>query len=1016
MSYDIPPPLQHKEKIMFGLTFPQLGYAFLAFIIIFILVLKTNFPIAVSGTISLLIIAIASFFMFFDGRKRLVSWYNYLRNPKVEVLSEKLKTIVDIKQVKDDAIQKSKSKLAILEVIPMNFMLKTEEEKESIIITFQKFLNSLDFPIQIHISSNPISLSEHLRYTNKQVQKKKDKSLKKLIDSYCNFVKSSIKDNNIQNRNFYIIIQEKDNLDMQVEVCKDKLTSLGVKVKRLKTPNILNMLHQQVANNKDKEFKQEEIKDLAHFMFAPDKVNFLADHFKVDDKFCKVIAVTGYPYSVEMGFMDKIISSGDKYDISLHIEPFPLETTMVDLNRDLQKQQSDIYADSKKGILNPSLEIKFKSTKRVLEDLQKGKQKLFNISLYIMCKGESKEEIDLLGKKIKADLDGLMIQNSIPKYQMMESYTSTLPLANNVLDIKRNIHTEGLGAFFPFSSPFLDIDADGIMLGLNKNKIPLIKNIFNLANANGIVLATSGSGKSYFTKLLLSRQYMNGCDVIIIDPQGEYLAITEHYKGETITISKNSKTIINPLDLMGHDYLEKRLSLMDLFQIMFGDINELQKAILDRAIDMTYNNRGITRDDYESHVPPTMGELYNMLKKLDKDAVQQEKVTYRALMNRIYMYTKEGVFGFLDRQTKINFDNNFVCFNIGNMPKQVKPVVMYLVLDYVFMRMKNSNKRKLLVVDEAWSMLQTAEESSYIFEIVKTCRKYNLGLMMITQDVADLVASKAGHAVLANTSYTFLLRQKPAVIHNVSKTFNLSQTEKEFIISAKLGSGILIFENDHQELEVIASPEEHKLITTNPDEMIKMSEKKKPKDTGIKKEDEQANLDLSHIVFSGEDLSLVQINFLNNNGYVFKKAWGLHSNVPKKFYVKDRPPESVDHSLLVGLIVEELKKYTDKVDVYQTKKPDIVFRNKVGQEIVLEIETGIGFDKHKKRLEEKFSELKKKKGKRAYIILTDRTIKNRYLRFGLPILSRINIEEFVKQQFSGKKNSHIGGELCLTNW
>jgi len=466
---------------------------------------------------------------------------------------------------------------------------------------------------------------------------------------------------------------------------------------------------------------------------------------------------------------------------------------------------------------------------------------------------------------------------------------------------------------------------------------------------------------------------------------------------------------------MGHDYLEKRLSLMDLFQIMFGDINELQKAILDRAIDMTYNNRGITRDDYESHVPPTMGELYNMLKKLDKDAVQQEKVTYRALMNRIHMYTKDGVFGFLDRQTEINFDNNFVCFNIGNMPKQVKPVVMYLVLDYVFMRMKNSNKRKLLVVDEAWSMLQTAEESSYIFEIVKTCRKYNLGLMMITQDVADLVASKAGHAVLANTSYTFLLRQKPAVIQNVSKTFNLSQTEKEFIISAKLGSGILILENDHQELEVIASPEEHKLITTNPDEMIKMSEKKKLKDTGIKKEDERADLDLNKIVFSGKGLSLVQINFLNNNGYVFKKACGLYNNNPKKFYVKDRPPESADHSLLVGLIVEELQKYTDEIDVYQTKKPDIVFKNKVRQEIVLEIETGAGFDKHKKRLEEKFSELKRKKGKRAYIILTNKSIANRYMRFGLPILGRMDILEFVRQQFSGKKNSHIGRELCLTN-
>jgi conjugal transfer ATP-binding protein TraC len=625
----------------------------------------------------------------------------------------------------------------------------------------------------------------------------------------------------------------------------------------------------------------------------------------------------------------------------------------------------------------------------------------------------AKIEVDLLAKKIKADLDGLMIQSKIPSYQMMESYASTLPLANDKLKIKRNIHTEGLAAFFPFSSPFLDIEHDGILLGLNKNKIPYIKNIFNLANANGIILATSGSGKSYFTKLLLSRQFMNGCDVIIIDPQGEYLAITEHYKGECITISRKSKTIINPLDLMGHDYLEKRLSLMDLFQIMFGDINELQKSILDKAIDLTYENNGINKDDYNNSEPPIMSDLFNTLKRLEKTSVQQEKVTYRALMNRIQMYTKKGVFGFLDRKTQIDFDNKFVCFNIGHMPKQVKPVVMYLVLDYVYMKMKDNNKRKLLVIDEAWSMLQTAEESSYVFEIVKTCRKYNLGLLMITQDVADLVASKAGHAVLANTSYTFLLRQKPAVISNVMRTFNLSQAEREFLISARVGTGILILENEHQELEVIASPEEHKLITTNPDEMIRISEQKKPKEPKIKKESEKANLDLNKIVIPARGLSALQVNVLNNHEYVLKKGHNLKSG-PHSYYVKPRHPESIDHSFLVGLILDEIKKYSNKVKTYQTIKPDIVFTNKVGQEIVLEIETGKELKKHRERTDEKFFNLKKKYGDRVYIILTDKDLRNSYVKYDICILLRKNMRKFVQLQFSGVKNSTIGLKLKRT--
>lgn len=1034
MSYDIPPPLQHREKIIFGLTFSQLAYAFPAFLVMFFVVFKTGLSIEVSGTISLLVGCLATFFMFFDGLNRIKHWYNFLRNPRVEVLSDVLKRIIDIRKIEEEAIVQSKAKLAVLEVIPMNFMLKTEEEKESIVIGFQKFLNSLDFPIQIHITSNQIKLGEHFRYTDEKIKQKIEKIedikpqnqkeaeeqkndieyLHRLINSYCDFVKQSLKDNNIQNRNFYIIIRENDSLDTQVKVCGEKLANIGLKVKRLNDKQLTELLHTYIANKKEKDF-EGEVKDLGHFIYSPGEVFFYTDHFKVDDRHCKVIAVNGYPHSVEMGFLDKIISSGERYDISIHIEPFPIDVTMIHLNRDLQKQQSDLYTDSKKGILNPSLEIKYQSTRKVLEDLQKGRQKLFNVSLYIMCKGDSKKEVDLLAKRIKADLEGLMIQNSPPTFQMMESYASMLPLANDRLGIKRNIHTEGLAAFFPFSSPFLDIQNQGVLLGLNKNKIPIIKDVFSLANANGIVLATSGSGKSYFTKLLLSRQFMNGCDVIIIDPQGEYLAITEHYKGECITISKKSETIINPLDLMGHEYLEKRLSLMDLFQIMFGDINELQKSILDKAIDMTYENRGITRDDYDSHEPPVMSDLFETLTKLEKRAVQQEKVTYRALMNRIQMYTERGVFGFLDRQTRINFDNKFVTFNIGHMPKQVKPVVMYLVLDYVFMRMKDSPRRKLLVIDEAWSMLQTAEESSYVFEIVKTCRKYNLGLLMITQDVADLVASKAGHAVLANTSYTFLLRQKPAVINNVARTFNLSQPERDFLVTAKLGAGILILENDHQELEVIASPEEHKLITTNPDEMVRLSEKKIPKDSGKKKESEKADIDLTRITIPAKGLTILQQNVLNNHGYVLKKGWGLKSG-PHSYYVKPRHPESPDHALLVGLIFEEIKKYTDKVWTYRTKKPDIIFENKAGQKIALEIETGKGLKTNRSWTDEKFRTANRKYGDRIYIVLTDMRLVNSYAGLNTRLLGRNQMIEFVKLQFSGKTNSVICSNLNLADY
>jgi conjugal transfer ATP-binding protein TraC len=1007
MSYDIPPPLQHKEKIMFGLTFIQLAYAFGAFLIIFFLMFKTSLDIYISGSIGAFIVTVAVFFMFFDGKNKIINFVNFLKNREIKVNSEKLKEIVDVDEIKEDVIITSKTKTAILEVIPLNFMIKTEEEKEAIISGFQKFLNSLDFPIQIHISSHDISLRAHFIHL-----KEKMKNLKDLFEDYCSFVKNSIKENNIKNRRFYIVINEKYDLEIQTKVCEDKLKSIGLKVKRLNNKELTRLFYENVANKKEKKLKEDEtVENFTHFLLSPEKVSFFQDYFQIDKQVCKVLSVSGYPFSVEMGFLDKIVSSGENYDISLHIEPFEIDATMVKLNRELQKQQADLYADSKKGILNPSLEIKYKSTKGVLEDLQKGKQKLFNVSLYLMSKGEDLEKAKLLSKKIKADLDGLMIQSKIPSFEMINSYESMLPLARDSLKQGRNVHTQGLSAFFPFSSPFLDIDDEGTLLGLNKNKIPYIKDIFSLSNANGIVLATSGSGKSYFTKLLLSRQFMNGCQIIIIDPQGEYLAITEHYMGEIITISKNSETIINPLDLMGHEYLEKRLSLMDLFQIMFGDLTEIQKAILDKAVDLTYDKKGITRDLWKGKKAPKMEDLFQTLKNLERNCASQERVTYRALLNRLGMYTDKGVFSFLNRDTNINFDNKFVCFNIGSMPKQVKPIVMYLVLDFVYMRMKKSLKRKLLVIDEAWSMLQRAEESSYVFEIVKTCRKYNLGLLMITQDVADLVASKAGHAVLANTSYTFLLRQKPAVVGSVVKAFNLSKAERDHLLSAERGQGILILENEHQEIEVIASPKEHELITTNPDEMVKKAENKK----GVVKELDDTNiiLDIEQDVHSAWDKTIEEKLFLANQEYKLGSYVNFRQKRQASYFVKEHPPESRYHTFYVNLIYDEIKKYTNKVEKSVTKNADIIFMNKCGEKIAIEVETAfkVHTSSKKKYHNEKFWKRKKQYNQRCYIFLMKSNLKNSYKRHKLPILIRNNFLEFIKLQFSGLKNLDIVQKL-----
>src|SRR3989338_9193045 len=256
---------------------------------------------------------------------------------------------------------------------------------------------------------------------------------------------------------------------------------------------------------------------------------------------------------------------------------------------------------------------------------------------------------------------------------MAQGFLSCAPLAQNKIAMRRNVPTEALSAFFPFTSSFLQADKTGIWLGLNKNNIPIIKDIFKLSNPNGFCLASS-----------------------------------------------DSETIINPLDLIGHEYREKRLALMDLMLIMLGELSEPQKSFIDKALTEAYLLHGITNDPRTwNNKPPILEDVLNALQRMEKKAVKVEESTIRSLINRLDMHVN-GVFSFLNKHTKINFNNSFVCFDIGNLPKQVKPTLMFLVLDYVYMKMKKDLERKLLVIDEAWSLLSKAEEASYIFEIVKT--------------------------------------------------------------------------------------------------------------------------------------------------------------------------------------------------------------------------------------------------------------------------------------------------------
>ncbi|MFH1210183.1 MAG: ATP-binding protein [archaeon] len=974
MSYEVPQELQYREKIIFNLTFQQLGYAII-FLPISLFILKSNLNFKLKIILALIPLVIGSLFIFFNFQKTLVNLFYWIKSRRITTMSKNMINFLKIKEISNNKI-KTDENISILKVEPINFNIKNTREKEAIILGFQKFLNSLDFSIQIIILTSPLNINSYLDSIN-------IKHYKKQFQDYKNNLNSILQENKVMNRNFYIVIKETSNLDIQIKICQEKLKNIGINTKLLEDFELKEILKNLFSKDIiDKADKIVDKSNYLHYLIAPKLIKNYPDYIKINNTFNRIISTYGYPRIVEPGFLDKIITSKGDFNISLFIEPFNIENTMIMLDKELQKQRADLYSAQKNSIMNPFLELKYEDTKRILEDLQKGKEKLFNISFYINCKASSIEDLNLLTKKIESDLNSLMIIPKLPIFEMLQGLKSTTPLAQDSLKIKRNITTEALSAFFPFTSSFLNIDDDGIFLGLNKNGIPIIKNIFKLSNYNSIILSQSGSGKSFLAKLMIIRHLINDVKVMVIDPQSEYTSLCKELNGELINISMDSGTIINPLDLMEHDYAEKRLSLIDLMSVMLGDLSDIQKAVLDKALTLTYEKKGVTNNkETWNRKPPILENLFKELSIMERKCTVVEKPTFRSLLNRLSMYT-DGVFFFMNRHTNINFNNKFVCFNIGEMPKQVKPVIMFLILDYVYSKMKQDRNKKILVIDEAWSLLSRTEEESYIFEIVKTCRKFNLGLSLITQDVSDLISSKAGNALLNNSSYTILLRQKPSIIDDVVKKFHLSSEERNCLLTANIGEGLLIMENDHTELKIIASKSEHLIITTNPNELNSLKNKKdsyvQNSNSLKKQEDITIDIDADKGFFLKSKLNEHEIEYLLNKGYSISSHIAIGSKIHRDYVLKPNENESNIHFFLVKSIELYIRKYTNLIYLYKTVKPDIIFDYKQVR-YALEIETG---KKHDMRNLRDKVELLNKNYKNWYFVVTSSKLKDKYSKYG----------------------------------
>lgn len=555
---------------------------------------------------------------------------------------------------------------------------------------------------------------------------------------------------------------------------------------------------------------------------APQEIEEDFNYIKINDVYFRTIFVGGYPRFVAPGWLEPVVNFDSSLDISFYIYPVDGKSVLDDLRRKIAEMEAELSTDIERGrIVDPSTTAKLEDAKSLQEQLVKGIERFYEFSFYITIPANSVEELNHVTKQIEAQLGSLLIVSKHAMLDMEDGFLSTAPFGMDRLNITRNMDTTSVATTFPLTSSELSSDR-GVLYGINsQNESFIIFDRFSLQNSNMVIFATSGAGKSYFVKLEALRSLMTGTEAIILDPENEYKNLADAVGGEFIAFSFNSPAKINPFDLAqvreeGENQLGlKILSLHSLMKVIMGTITPIQEALLDRALILTYRAKGITMDpDTQGKEPPLMEDLYKALIGMEvPDALD--------LAARIEKFVRGSFVGIFDKQTNINITNPFTVFSVKDLQESLRPIAMFIILDFIWTRVKKDLKKRILIVDEAWHMMKYPDTAQFLWSVVKRARKYFLGLTTITQDVEDFLGQDIGKAIVTNSALQVLLKQSPAAIDRIGEIFYLSQGEKNLLLAANVGEGIFFAGPHHAPIRIVASVDEDKLITTKPQETLK---------------------------------------------------------------------------------------------------------------------------------------------------------------------------------------------------
>lgn len=562
-------------------------------------------------------------------------------------------------------------------------------------------------------------------------------------------------------------------------------------------------------------------------VIAPLDMEIDFNQIKLGDRYHRVFFVSDYPRFVGPNWLSPVINFEYSINISTFYYPVDSKDILQKLKRKIGELEATLYTQmEKRQVIDPKTKVALSDAQKLQNAIAEGSEKYFNFGMYILLSAKTKDLLDKISKNIVSTLSAINVTARYATLQQEDGLTSCLPLGMDKLYITRNMDTTSLATTFPFVTSELTMD-HGIMYGINQhNKSLVIFDRFEMENYNSTVFARSGAGKSYAVKLEAIRSAMFGTNVIIIDPEHEYERLCNAVDGAYVSFSQDEGHKINPFELSGlgdpndDELREKILSLEGLLRLLLGEISSVELAILDRALLLTYREKGITLDpaSQRNATPPMLEDLYKVLKGM----ADEEAHNMASKLERYIMGSAAGIF---NERSTVEIDNPFIVFSVRDLQEELRPMGMYVILDFIWTRIRKDHKKRLLLVDEAWYMMQQPESAKFLYSMVKRARKYFLGVTTITQDVEDFLKNDMGRAIINNSSIQFLMKQSPNAIDKIGDTFNLSEGEKSFLLSCDKGQGLFFAGRNHVAIQVVASEGEHRLITTDPNDLKAIKEK-----------------------------------------------------------------------------------------------------------------------------------------------------------------------------------------------